>query len=163
VPGTYTVKIHVQDENAEGSAADVEVPFRVAGLETDPAAGLAVYHFRFLRSEREADVVPAGGSCRPGDSVWAKFEMAGYNFGDKNRFDVSYGVTLKDAVGKVLYAKPDAARQTAESVYPTRFVPGAFGVELDPKSAPGTYVLVINAQDAIGNQTTESVHEFLVE
>ncbi len=163
VPGTYKVKIHVQDENAESAAADAELLFQVGGLEFDPAAGLAVYNLHFLRSDRDADVVPAGGSYRAGDNIWVKFDLAGYKFGDKNRFDVSYGVTLKDSEGKTIYSKPDAAHQTAESLFPTRFVPGTFGIELSKQAAPGTYVMVISAQDAIGNQTIESPHEFRVE
>ncbi len=163
VPGIYLVKIHVQDENAEGAAADSELSFKVGGLEFDPAAGLAVYNLRFLRSDRDADVVPVGGSYRAGDSVWVKFELAGYKFGGKNRFDVSYGVTLKDSEGKILYSKPDAAHQTSESLFPTRFVPGAFAIELTRQTAPGKYVIAISAQDAIGNQTIESPHEFRVE
>jgi hypothetical protein len=163
VPGIYAVKIHVRDENAEGAAAEVEVPFHVGGLQFDPAAGLAIYNFRFLRSERDADVVPAGGAYRAGESVWVKFDIAGHKFGEKNRFDVSYGVTLKDAAGKALYAKPDAAGRTAESEYPTRFVPGVFSLDLDKKIAPGTYSMAISVRDAVGNQTVESAHEFRVE
>jgi hypothetical protein len=163
MPGTYAVKIHVQDENAEGTAANAELPFRVGGLELDPAAGLAVYNLHFLRSDRDTDVVAKGGSYRAGDSVWVKFDLAGYKFSEKNRFDVSYGVTLKDPEGKTLYSKPDAAHQTSESPFPTRFVPGVFSLELSKNTAPGTYVIVITAQDAIGNQTIESPHEFRVE
>jgi hypothetical protein len=163
VPGLYAVKIHIQDENAEGAAADVEVPFHVGGLQFDATAGLAIYNFHFLRSERDADLVPEGGSYRAGDGVWVKFDIAGYKFGEKNRFDVSYGVTLKDAADKTLYAKPDAARRTAESEYPTRFVPGVFSLDLDKKTGPGVYSVVITVQDAVGNQTVESVHEFRVE
>ena len=162
-PGKYTVKIHVRDENVDGAAADVEVPFQVGGLQFDPAAGLAIYNFRFLRSERDADVVPAGGAYRPGESVWVKFDIAGYKFGEKNRFDVSYGVTLKDPAGKTLYTKPDAAGRAAESEYPTRFVPGVFSLDLDKKIVPGAYSVVITARDAVGNQMIESAHEFRVE
>jgi hypothetical protein len=162
-PGMYAVKIHVRDENAEGAAVDAEVPFHVGGLQFDPAAGLAIYNFRFLRSEREEDVVPAGGAFRPGESVWVKFDMAGHKFGEKNKFDVSYGVALKDSTGKTLYAKPDAAGRTADSEYPTRFVPGVFSLDLDKKIAAGTYSIVISVRDAVGNQTVESVHEFRVE
>jgi len=162
-PGTYSVKIHVKDENADGAATDAEVPFHVGGLQFDPAAGLGVYNFRFLRSERDADVVPPGGAYRAGESVWVKFDMAGHKFGEKNRFDVSYGVALKDSTGKTLYAKPDAAGRAAESEYPTRFVPGVFSLNLDKNIAPGTYSIVISVRDAVGNQTVESVHEFRVE
>jgi hypothetical protein len=163
VPGLYVVKIHVKDENAESAAADVEVSFHVGGLQFDSAAGLAIHNFHFLRSERDADLVPEGGSYRAGESVWVKFDLAGYKFGEKNRFDVSYGVALKDDTGKILYSKPDAAQRTAESQYPTRFVPGVFSLELDKKRPPGMYSVVISVRDAIGNQTIESAHEFRVE
>src|SRR5258708_3431352 len=72
-PGIYSVKIHVKDENADGAAADAEVPFHVGGLQFDPAAGLGVYNFRFLRSERDADVVPPAGAYRAGEVVWVTF------------------------------------------------------------------------------------------
>ena len=31
---------------------------------------------------------------QPGDTLWAKFDITGYKFGENNRFSVDYGLAI---------------------------------------------------------------------
>ena len=161
-PGTYTIGILLTDKVA-GKTARTEQQFRVegAGVPSLPALGIA--NFRFLRSPEDSTPVPDPATFRPGDVVWARFDIGGYKFGERNRYDVRYGLALKDSAGKVLFSQPQAASDAAEGYYPKHFVTATFSLTLDKNVSAGEYTLVLNLTDAVGNQTAESSRTFRVE
>jgi hypothetical protein len=160
--GTYIMRIAVRDEVA-GTTATRDVPIKVESRKVEASDSLAVREFRFLRSDKDSDVVIPGSSFRAGDTVWARFDLTGYKFGEKNRYQIRYGVALVDANGKVLFHKPDAASDSEESYYPKRYVTGTLNLKLDKTIRPGEYTLVLTASDEVGKQSIEERHTFPVE
>lgn len=161
--GTYLIHITAEDLIGRQEAikdVGVSVGGRPAAA---PADALTIRGFQFLRSEKETDVLPSDGSFRPGDIVWARFEIAGFKYGTKNRYAVAYGLALIDREGKIIFEQPKAAADSEESFYPRQFVPAILNIKLDPKINPGTYVLKLHVVDSVGNQQTESVFPFRVE
>jgi hypothetical protein len=161
-PGEYKIQIHL-DDKINGAKQTTDVPFTVESLTAAPSETLTIHNFRFRRSESDKDKLPEGGSFRPGDVVWARFDITGYKFGPKNRYEVKYGMALKDASGKSLFSNPNAAEDKNESFYPRTFIPGEFSLNLDKNIKPGDYTLIIYLSDLVGSQSFESAHVFHVE
>jgi hypothetical protein len=161
-PGTYTVAIALEDKVA-GKTVRTEQQFRVEGTALPQAATLGAVNFRFLRSENDAATMPEPATYRPGDVVWARFDVSGYKFGERNRYDVRYGLALRDAAGKQVFSQPQAAADSDEGFYPKRFVTATFSVTLDKNVAAGEYTLVVTLTDAVGKETVESAHTFRVQ
>ncbi len=161
-PGAYEIQIHVNDQ-ISGARLVKDVPFVVRPSGIESSGTLTIRNFRFLRSESEKDRLPESGAYRPGDAVWAHFDITGYKFGPNNRYDVKYGISLRDATGKALFSNPDAAEDTNESFYPRTYVPGEFSLNLDKNIRPGEYTLLISLSDPVGQQSFESSHVFRVE
>ncbi len=160
--GTYNIQVHL-DDKINGSKQTIDVPFQVEASGVAPGSALTIQNFRFLRSESDKDRLPAGGAFRPGDAVWARFDITGYKFGPNNRYEVKYGLTLLDAAAKVLFSNPDAAQDKNESFYPRTFIPGEFSVNLDKNITSGDYTLIVVLSDPIGSQRFQSAHVFRVE
>jgi hypothetical protein len=161
--GTYVIHIAAEDligNQQTSNDAGFTVGGRAAGT---PADSLTLRDFQFLRSEKEDDVLPAEGSFRPGDTVWARFEIAGFKYGTKNRYSVGYGLTLIDDTGKVIFEQPKAATDSEESFYPRQFVPALLNLKLDPKIKPGAYTLKLHVIDSIGNQEIAGSFPFRIE
>lgn len=159
--GLYRILIRLKDE-LSGSAASREIDFTVRGLAVEPSPTLVVRNFRFLRSEEDDKPLPAA-AYRPGDSLWARFEITGYKLGASNRMDVAYGVSLLRSSGEVLFSEPNAASEGDESFYPKRYVPGSLSLNLDRNIAKGEYTIVVAVRDQIGGQQYQERRSFLVE
>jgi len=158
--GTYQVTIDVRDENAQTSAAK-SIAFVVAGHEVEPSPTLVVRNFRFFRAEDDLQALPKP-IYRPGDPVWARFDIIGYKFGPGNGVDVSYGIAVL-AGEKTLWSQNDAAVEQSQSFYPKRFVPGSMSINLQPNIRPGEYTIAIRVKDGVGNQQYEGKYTFAVE
>jgi hypothetical protein len=159
--GTYHIIASVTDELAKTTVRQ-ELPLEVRGHEVAPSETLVIRNFRFYRDENAIEPLRAA-AYRPGDTVWARFDITAYRFGEGNRIDVSYGIAVTAAAGKVLWSQDEAAVEQAESFYPKRYVPGIISLNLDSDIRPGEYGIVVTARDRIGNQTSESTHTFTVE
>ncbi len=159
-PGTYKVLVAVEDRIGKREAK-AEAPFLVRGRKVEPSNTLVARNFRFLRAEDDPEPLDIA-AYRPGDMLWARFEMIGFQYGENNRVHVEYGVSVLDAAGKVLFSEPQAAVEQDESFYPKRYLPGILSLDL-AKARPGNYVLALALRDQIGHQTAESKHEFKVE
>lgn len=161
LPGTYRVRIVVEDALSK-QEAKTEISFAVQGKRVEPSETLVARSFRFLRGEEDRDQL-IQAVYRPGDSVWARFEITGFRYGANNRVDVSYGVALAGPDGKTLFSAAQAAVEQDESFYPKRYVPGVLSFNLDKKIKPGEYTVILTLRDQIGAQTGESCHSFRVE
>ncbi len=161
LPGQYKVMAKVEDVVAKRTAA-AELTFRVRGREIAPSDTLTTRNFRFLRAEQ--DISPLSpASYRAGDTVWARFDIVGFKHGERNRMQVSYGIGIALADGKVLFSQPEAAAEQNEGFYPQKYVPGVVSVTTQKNTQPGEYVLVLKLRDLVGNQATEEKHPFRVE
>ncbi len=161
--GTYKLVVEVTDELAK-TQAKREVLFEVRGRDVPPSDTLVIRNFHFYRSEESTEPL-AHPAYRPGDVVWARFDLTGYKFGPGNAIDVSYRVSVLSPSGKVLWSQPEdqAAVEKTQSFYPHRYVAGSGNLNLQPTIRPGDYSLVVTAHDAIGNQSFETKETFSVQ
>lgn len=159
--GAYRIVIAVEDRLASQSTK-TELQFPVHGRQVEPSDSLVARNFRFLRAEDDTQPLQPP-VYRPGDTLWVRFEMVGYKLGEKNRLQVSYGVSVLSPSGRSMYSEPKAAVEQGESFYPKRYLPGMFSLNLNKDVRPGVYTLVLSLRDEVGNQTDESKHEFTVQ
>lgn len=159
--GKYHVRIALTDEIA-GSEAAGELEFLVRGHTVEPSQALAVRNFKFVRAEDD-QVAMRQPVYRPGDTLWAKFDITGYKLGENHKFSVDYGLAILNAAGEQIFAQPDAASESRESFYPQRYVPGALSLHLDANVVKAAYTLVIVVHDKLGDQTEQSKQPFEVQ
>lgn len=159
--GEYKIALEVKDDLA-GAAAATEVKFGVRGHEVAPSDTLVVRNFHFYRSEEDREPL-AVAAYKPGDTLWARFDITGYKFGPGNSIDVDYGIAVLDAGGKVLFSRDPSAEEKTSSFYPKAYVPCSMNLNLERGVRPGQYTLAVTARDHTGNQTAEAKGNFSVE
>lgn len=159
--GDYRFVMTVNDVLAN-SRTHAETRFRVRGQQVAPSDTLVIRNFRFLRSGTALQAL-SPAAYRPGDSVWARFEITGYKFGEKNRFSIDYGIKVLRASGKLLFEQPVAATEERESYYPQRHIPGSLSLKLTRDLAKGAYTIIVTVHDHIGGQTYQTKQVFTVE
>jgi len=159
--GTYKIAILVTDEVSKATATK-EVPFEVRGRAVEPSDTLTIRNIRFFRGEDDREPL-AKAAYRPGEAVWARFDMIGYKYGDGNAIDVGYDVSVLSPSGKVLYTQSPAGADQSQSYYPKRYVPAVFSLSTKRDTHAGEYTLVVTAHDTVGNQTVEARHSFTIE
>jgi len=160
-PGEYQVLVKVKDELAN-AAVEAHGSFNVNGREVEPSSTLIVRNFRFLRSEEDTKPLPVA-AYRPGDAVWARFDMTGYKLGDGNQFDIEYGLVVLRADGSQAYTEPQAAAQKEQPFYPVRYQPGVLSLNLAKDQKRGEYTIILKVRDNLGGQTYEAREKFSVE
>jgi hypothetical protein len=160
--GSYHIPVTVHDELADSEISG-ELEFHVRAESIEPSTSLVIRNFRFLRNEDDTAALVAPVTYKPGSMLWARFEMAGYQFETNNKFSVEYGLAILNADGKELFAQPAAAAESKESFYPQLRVPGALSLHLDANVPLATYTLVVTVRDKIGGQTAELRETFQVQ
>lgn len=159
--GLYKILVTVKDEVA-GEELRTQLEFQVKGHAVEPSETLVPRNLRFLAAgEDGAPLDPA--VYRPGETLWARFDITGYKFGEKNRYSVEYGLAVLRESGEQVFAQPSAASDSSESFYPQRYVPGAVNLNLDPNVPKGVYRLVVMTEDKIGGQKAEARGLFRIE
>lgn len=161
LPGNYRISVQAKDELA-GNETQADLMFRVRAHEVTPSETLVARNFRFLSGEEDT-IGTRSGVYRPGEIVWARFDVTGYNFEANARFSVDCGLAVETADGKRLFEQPEAASQSGDSFYPQRYVPITLNVSLDKNVKPATYILIVTLRDNIGHQTSEVRESFLVQ
>ena len=159
--GEYMVLIKLSDELAKAAVEKTAV-FHIKGRDVAPSDALIVRNFRFLRNEDDAKPLRVA-AYRPGDSVWARFDMTGYKLGEKNQVDIEYGLTVLGEDGSVAYTEPQAANQKIQTYYPQRYQPGELNLNLAKDQPLGKYTIVLSVRDNLGKQMYETRETFSVE
>jgi hypothetical protein len=159
--GRYDVKVKVRDELAK-TETEISVPLRIHGRGVEASDSLIVRNFRFLRSEDDKDPLQVA-AYRPGDTVWARFDMTGYKIGEKNRYDVEYGLKVLRPTGETTYELAKAANDKNETFYPQLHTPGVLSLALPKNLKAGRYTVVLTVRDNLGGQTFEMRPTFDVE
>ena len=159
--GEYMVTVKLSDQLAK---ADVEktAVFHIKGRDVAPSDTLTVRNFRFLRNEDDVKALSVA-AYRPGDAVWARFDMTGYKLGEKNAVDIEYGLTVLREDGSVAYTEPQAANQKIQTFYPQRYQPGELNLNLAKDQPLGKYTIVLTVHDNVGQQMYETRETFSVE
>jgi len=159
--GEYAISIRVEDK-VSGGKAEKRIRFKVRGRGVESSDTLVLRRFNFYRSETSTQPL-SPATYRAGDSVWARFDITGYEFGEKNRFHIDYGIKVLRASGKLLYEQPVAAEEERESFYPERHIMGGLSLNLTPDLSEGEYTVIVTVHDRVGGQTYEEKQVFLVE
>jgi hypothetical protein len=159
--GEYHVIVKVKDELGDATA-ETRAKFTVHGHDVAPSDSLAVRNFRFFRDENDAKPIPIA-AYRPGDSLWARFDMTGYKIADKNMFDIGYGLVVLREDGSIAYSQPEAAVSKEAPFYPQRYQPGELSLNMPKDIAKGEYTIVLTVRDNVGQQTCETREKFSIE
>jgi hypothetical protein len=160
-PGKYKVVTTVTDDLAKLSAT-AETLFEVSGPVVEASPELTVRNFGFYRSEDDVKPI-ATAAYRAGDTLFARFDMAGFRLGERNTIDLAYDVAVLNPEGKQIYAQPNAAVEKSFSFYPKPYVPGGMNLSLQNDMAKGQYTLVLTVHDFVGKQNYETKRTFDVE
>jgi hypothetical protein len=160
--GDYKIVAKVEDLVAKTST-ELTVPFKIRSHDdVQPSELLAVRAFRFLRNEDDTRAAERA-AYRPGDHLWAKFAIVGFQTGPGNKVDVSYVTSVLGADGKTLWTQREPAGVQEGSFYPKPYIQAEMGIEIQARIKPGDYQLMVLAKDAIGNQTCEVKQPFTIE
>jgi hypothetical protein len=159
--GEYHVLVKVND-GLSGAAVETRATFTVQAREVAPSDTLVVRNFRFTRSEEDTKPLQVA-AYRPGEAVWAHFDMTGYKLGENNQLDVEYGLQVLRADGTVAYSQPRAAGEKQQTFYPQRYQPGVLNLNLAKDQKAGEYTIVLLVRDNLGKQSCETREKFSVE
>ncbi|HVP46466.1 MAG TPA: hypothetical protein VMT32_07780 [Bryobacteraceae bacterium] len=159
--GTYKIAIQVTDDLAKATVSQ-QISLQVRGHEVEPSDTLTIRNFHFYRGEEDRDPL-AVAAYKPGDTLFARFDITGYKFGPHNSVDVDYGLSVVAPSGKVLFTQEKAAEEKSSSFYPKAYVPGSMNLNIYKDTKPGQYTMVLTARDHTGNQTYEAKGTFTVE
>jgi hypothetical protein len=159
--GTYKVLVKIEDLTAN-TKTELGVPFEVRSKVVEPSDTLVVRNFQFFREEDDPQPVQKA-VYRGGNSIWMKFDIIGFKYGDKNRIDVSYVASVLSPSGRVLWTQPEPAVEQSDSFYPKRYVAASMSITLAPNTTPADYMIAVKVADAVGKQTYETKQPFTVE
>ncbi len=159
--GRFRILAVVRDGRA-GAEVRSETFFNIQSRQVQTGGPLAVRNIRFFAGEDDRSPL-VSAVYRPGDTLWARFDITGFKLGEGNRTDVYYGLSIISPSGKQLFTEPRAAGEQSPSFYPRRYVPGVISLTVQPKTTPGEYTLVITARDEVAGQASESRGTFRVE
>jgi len=159
--GIYKLRISAKDELSR-TVSSAETSFDVRGHAVAPSDTLVVRNFQFYRAEDDPTPLKIA-AYRPGDTVWARFDITGYKLGPGNQREVAYTVTVTAADGTVMLRPREPTLDKGASFYPMKYAPSAISLNLQPDIAKAEYTIVIHAEDRIGKQTTDSKQTFRVE
>lgn len=160
--GVYKVRFSATDELGKG-VADAEARFEVRGHPVAPSDTLVIRNFRFYRSEDDSAPALTLAAFRPGDTVWARFDITGYKFGAGNHRQVAYTVTVTAPDGRVMLAPREPSLDEGASFYPMKYAPCVISINLQPNIRPAEYTIAIAAEDRVGHQAAEAKQAFRVE
>lgn len=160
-PGTYRLRALVSDELA-GKSTEAEIPFEVGGRPIPLPESFSILNAAFYKTESGGSPMDPAVYLQ-GDALFARFDLAGFKLGEKNRFHVVYGLRLLRPSGNLLYEEPVAAEETDSPFYPKRLMLGGLSLTLSPDLTPGEYTLILFAEDRIGGRKAEQTIKFLVE
>ena len=159
--GTYKVLVKVEDL-VNNTKAELGVPFDVRSKVVEPSDTLVVRNFQFFRAEEDPQALQKA-VYRGGNVLWARFDIIGFKYGDKNRIDVSYIASVLGSGGKVLWTQPEPAAEQSDSFYPKRYVAASMSITLATNTTPADYTIAVTVTDAVGKQTYETKQAFTVE
>ena len=159
--GTYKLVIKAEDLQAKTNAT-LDVPFLVRGRSVEPSDTLVIRNFEFFRSEDATEPIEKA-AYKAGDSVWARFDITGFQYGAKNHIDVGYITMVYSPSGKLLWTQPEPAVDASEAFYPKRYVQASVGINLLKDTKPGEFSIGVKLTDKVGNQTFEQKYKFMVE
>lgn len=158
--GDYVIHLRVSDEKVRATVEQT-VAFHVRGRNKDKLEGILIRGLHFYRGEDDPTPIDPV-SYHSGATVWARFEIAGYRFGEKNAFDVEYGLAVYRPSGELLYEQPLAANEHDAPFYPKFWLMGGFSLNLGADLSPGDYTVKVQVRDKLAKTAGEQSAAFQV-
>jgi hypothetical protein len=159
--GEFQIHLIVKDLFAKAETSR-DFPFHIVGADIQPSDSVNVQHFKFLRHETDRDGLDIA-AYSPGDTVFARFDIAGFKLGPENTYSLQYGIFVTQPNGKPFLEAPRAADLKASSFYPAQFLPGTVRITTPANSTKGEYLLTLTVRDLISGKTYETKTSFSVE
>lgn len=159
--GAARIHLRIRDEVSQKETV-FEESLQVNGKRLPALESVRVINFGFYRQQDDRSPLPSG-VYRPGNTLWAKFDVAGFRIEDQNHFHAECDVQVRDGEGKVLFEQPAAISRDAKPEYPERYLPGTFSLEIRPGTASGQYAIAVIAHDRLSGQSNESVFPFTID
>jgi len=159
--GTFSIHVMVKDLIAKKEAAH-DYPFEIGGVHIADASSLRVESFDFLRNQDDSAALDLPAYA-PGDTVWARFQMAGFKYEGRSKYKLSYGLKVLRPDGKTFLDAPNAAQISSDSFYPAPYVPGDLQITTPKNAERGAYQLTLTVRDEAGNQSFELKRTFTIE
>ena len=159
--GDYKILIKVKDYYADDASAELPIAFRVKGTRVTLSDKLTVGNFGYYRAAEGGQPLTTP-IFHNGSTLYARWAMTGFKYGEGNKVDLSWTVSILGADGKLLKAFDTAGDQSEGAFYPKPWVEGEFEVPLQ-KVQSGAYILQIKVKDAAGKQDLDSRRPFTVE
>ena len=156
--GTYVVRIFVHDVLA-GESLDAEVPIHVEGEFVERSDRLVVRDFRFSRAEH-GDPLPSA-EFSPGDEIWARFFITGYEIRENNTFNVESDAWVLDAEGRRLFAFQSSSEE-GRPFYARLWLPAQLRLDLSSNVGPGRYTVVLRLRDRVAGVEATQRYSFRV-
>jgi len=159
--GIFHLRVTVKDLVANTQTTR-DFPFTMGGTEIVPSPTVTVQNFRYFRKEDDRQSLDLA-AYRPGDTVYARFVMVGYQLDPDHKYHLAYGLQVLKPDGKPFVEEPNAAELTSDSFYPAQFVPGDIAVTTSADSPKGVYVVLVTVKDLLANRTYQAKSTFQVE
>jgi hypothetical protein len=159
--GEFEIRIKVRDEYAETEVERV-IPVMIDGKRLPDVDKISVANFGFFRREQDRSslTIPV---YQEGDAVWTKFDIVGFEVGEKNTFHVGFDVQILDEAGEVLFEQPSVGNTKKSPEYPQRYVPGVYSIEIKPGTPKGKYALAVVARDELAGTSAREIYPFSIE
>jgi hypothetical protein len=162
VSGMYKIAIDLEDRKAKTTAKGT-IEFQVNSRSMPKTDGLSIVNFAFLRSEDAVDPVTTA-AFQPGDPIFFKFDVVGFQLGAKNAAKVTFDLVVKDEKARnVIDARNAFELGADENFYPPRFFANQMRIDLDAKNPKGPYVLTLVAKDTVSGKTASFDYPFTLE
>ncbi len=158
--GVYAIHLRVSDETAQATAEE-SVAFRVRGPVKEKVDGVLIRALHFYRGEDDPTPIDPA-VFHPGAQVWSRFEIAGYHSGEKNAYDVEYGLAVYRPSGELLFEQQLAANEHDTPFYPKLWLMGGFNLNLGADLTPGEYTVKVQVRDKLAGKSGEQSAVFQV-
>lgn len=157
--GTYKVTLTVFDRLAADRKIVKQVPIFVKGENIEGSKSLVIRNLSFFRTEG-GEPMPEP-VYHPGDTVWARFHITGFELADDNSFAVESTLEVLSAKDEVMFAFESGGEQ-GSPFYPRRWLPAKFRLDLDSDLLPGEYTVLVSIHDKLAENTFQQRHRFRV-
>lgn len=125
------------------------------------AKDFSISQLKFLESKGGPLRKP--GPYKPGDTVFAEYQVTGFTLGPDRRIEVALGLEVLDPNGLALM-KPWHDKMSGSLAQGSRELRGYYNLTLPEFASPGSYQVLIHAIDALNNnKEVKRVEKFEVQ
>jgi len=159
--GNFNVQVTVRDIVSKAEIKKM-FSFRIGGRKIQPTETLDVQNFHFYRTENDTEPLEVV-AYRPGDTIWARYDIVGFKTDAKHAYKVGYALTVYRPDGTVFLSAPKAGEQAAADFYAAQFIPGVLNLTTTADTPHAEYTIVLTVRDEIGKQTFDHKYPFRLE